>query len=315
MGRQPKDPTTTTVTLTTEHVFTYCRLKSVQFSGSITVWGSAYDPINNKVYFNSGSTLFEWPVDGTISSLGTISDSGGATQVMVGLAFYKGVLYGVKNIANEAIWVINTNTLVATIFIDYVGADFDLGGLAADPNTGEFYATNDDTTPYGSGLFRMNLDGTGALVTPYPVGETDIDGLAINYDGKAYMIIDQPGATYVYDLVGGAYDTPLTNPWTTSEVFSGGAYILNPSIVMSKTVGLDPAVCATTDSITVEAGTDVYYCYTVTNTGDVVLPLHDLDDDQLGALLSSFAFNLAPGATVSITDTTTAASSVTNTAV
>ncbi len=95
---------------------------------------------------------------------------------------------------------------------------------------------------------------------------------------------------------------------------------ISPSIVMSKTVGTDPAACATTDNITVAAGTDVYYCYTVTNTGDVTLPLHDLVDDELGTLLDDFAFNLAPGATVSTVDagaviSITATSSVTNTAV
>ncbi len=96
--------------------------------------------------------------------------------------------------------------------------------------------------------------------------------------------------------------------------------VVNPSIVMSKTVGFNPNVCATTSSIEVAAGTVVYYCYTVTNTGDVALPLHDLVDDQLGTLLDDFAFNLAPGATVSTVDagaviSITASSTVTNTAV
>ncbi len=67
------------------------------------VWGSAYDPANDIVYFNNGSTLYEWPVGGAITSLGTIVDPAGAIQSMVGLAFYDGQLYGTKNIANEAI--------------------------------------------------------------------------------------------------------------------------------------------------------------------------------------------------------------------
>ena len=158
------------------------------------VWGSAYDSVNDLMYFNNGSTLYSWPVgSGTINTLGTIVDPVGATQSMVGLAFYNGQLYGVKNIANEAIWAIDTNTLVATVFIDYADADFDLGGFAADPNTGEFYATNDDTTPNGSGLFRINPDGSGTLIAPYPAGQTDIDGLAVSDDGYAYLVIDEPG--------------------------------------------------------------------------------------------------------------------------
>lgn len=189
------------------------------------LWGAAYDNVNDKVYFNNGSTLYEWPVGGTVTQLGTITDTLGATQSIVSLAFYNGVLYGTKNISNEAVYKINTTTRVATVFIDYTDADFDFGGLAIDPNTGLIYATNDDTTPYGSGLFRINTDGTGTLIASYPSGQTDIDGLAISNSGIAYLIIDEPGNIFVYDLIGGAYLTPLTNPWTSSEVFSAGTWI------------------------------------------------------------------------------------------
>lgn len=199
------------------------------------VWGSAYDAANDKVYFNNGSTLYEWPVGGSVNTLGTITDPAGATQTMVGLAFYNGTLYGIKNIANEAVYTIDTTTRVATVFIDYVDADFDLGGLAADPNSGELYATNDDTTPNGSGLFRINANGTGTLITAYPVGQTDIDGLAVSDDGFAYLVIDEPGFIYVWDFVAAAYSTPLNNPWTTSEVFSGGAWIEQPPTAVALT--------------------------------------------------------------------------------
>ncbi|MCB0207434.1 MAG: hypothetical protein KDH89_21645, partial [Anaerolineae bacterium] len=235
---------------------------------------------------------------------------------MVGLAFYNGQLYGVKNIANEAIWAIDTNTLVATVFIDYADADFDLGGFAADPNTGEFYATNDDTTPNGSGLFRINPDGSGTLIAPYPAGQTDIDGLAVSDDGYAYLVIDEPGFIYVYDLVGNAYTTPLDNPWTSAEVFSGGAYIVQPSgaaISLNKTVGTDPGVCAVTDTIDVPAGTEVTYCYEVTNTGTATLNYHDLDDSELGNIFSGLPYALIPGASAFITQSVTINATTVNT--
>ncbi|MEZ4645792.1 MAG: hypothetical protein R3E31_24235 [Chloroflexota bacterium] len=57
-------------------------------------------------------------------------------------------------------------------------------------------------------------------------------------------------------------------------------------------------MCATTDTIEVEAGTVVYYCYTVTNTGNVTLSFHDLEDDVLGTILDGYAYDLAPGASV-----------------
>jgi energy-converting hydrogenase Eha subunit F len=148
---------------------------------------------------------------------------------MVALAFYDCVLYGTRNVANEAVYAINTTTFVATVFIDYVDADYDFGGLGVDPNTGEFYGTNDDLTPFDRGLFRINMDGTGTLIAPYPDSQTDIDGLAVSNDGFAYLVIDEPGSIYVYDFGGSAYVTPLTNPWTTSEVFCGGAWIYEAS--------------------------------------------------------------------------------------
>lgn len=189
------------------------------------VCGAAFDVANNKIYFNSGTTLYEWPVGGTVTELGLITDTAGTNQSLVGLAFYNGELYGMKNIANEAIYKINISTRVATVYIDYVDLDFDLGGLAIDPNNGNIYATNDDTTPFGSGLFRINNDGSGTLITAYTAGQTDIDGLAVSNNSIAYLITDEPGSVYVYDLVGNAYLSPLNNPWATAETFSGGTWI------------------------------------------------------------------------------------------
>jgi hypothetical protein len=182
-----------------------------------------------------------------------------------------------------------------------------ISGIDADPNTGTIYGVNDTTG------FLVEIDVVGGTVTPvaaYPdPSETDIDGLAIGDNGKAYLIPDDnvPGLIYVYDLVAGVFETPLTAPWSTSDTFSGGAFITGllvepePGIWITKTVGLDSGICATTDEISVPAGhggADVYYCYEVMNTGNVTLTHHDLDDSELGTILSGFAFDLAPGASV-----------------
>ena len=291
-------------------------ISTTAFSG-FQVWGAAYDTDNDLVYFNNGSTLYRWQVGGAITTLGTIMDPGGASQAMVSLAFYDGTLYGTKNIANEAVWIINPNTLVATVYIDYVDADYDFGGLAIDPNTGIIYGTNDDTTPHGSGLFQINLDGTATLIAPYPAGQTDIDGLAVSHDGYAYLVIDEPGDIFVYDFSLGNYTTPIPNPWTTSEVFSAGTWLYElyvVSISLNKTVGTSPAVCATTDNIVVTPGTDVYYCYEITNTGTVPLTVHDLEDTQLGTLLNGFNYTLSPGASAFLTATANITQTTINTA-
>jgi hypothetical protein len=72
-----------------------------------------------------------------------------------------------------------------------------------------------------------------------------------------------------------------------------------PSIAMTKTVGLDPATCATSDNLTVPAGyggTTVYYCYAMQNTGDVTVTYHTLVDTELGTLLGpDFILDIGPG--------------------
>jgi len=89
---------------------------------------------------------------------------------------------------------------------------------------------------------------------------------------------------------------------------------LTPSIVMTKTVGTDPDTCALTDPITVLPGTNVFYCYTVTNTGPVTLTRQDLIDSELGPLLTDFPFTLVPGASAFLTETTPIAVTTTNVA-
>jgi hypothetical protein len=66
------------------------------------------------------------------------------------------------------------------------------------------------------------------------------------------------------------------------------------------TVGTEADTCADAAEITTfsDAPTTVYYCYTITNTGDLSVPVHDLSDDLFGVILSDFAYDLAPGASV-----------------
>jgi uncharacterized repeat protein (TIGR01451 family) len=87
-----------------------------------------------------------------------------------------------------------------------------------------------------------------------------------------------------------------------------------PSIVITKTVGTNPGVCATTTEITVTAGTTVYYCYAVQNTGNITLTTHNLTDSALGVILSGFAYTLTPGASVFVTQSATLVSTTVNVA-
>jgi hypothetical protein len=78
----------------------------------------------------------------------------------------------------------------------------------------------------------------------------------------------------------------------------GNTWVPMPEISLDKTVGLNPDECSEFDSLAIPpggGGTMVAYCYTATNTGDVVLTSHDLEDDMIGTLMSSMPYELAPG--------------------
>jgi len=99
---------------------------------------------------------------------------------------------------------------------------------------------------------------------------------------------------------------------TLMVLLSATAAQAQVSISSEKTVGLYPLGCATTDSLTLPVGGgNVTYCYRVTNTGSVSISTLDLGDTELGQLLSSYAYWLAPSesyvysTTESITVTTT----------
>jgi hypothetical protein len=193
------------------------------------IWGAAYDPDNDRVIFVSGTNLYQWSSDGMVEILGSIKSTDGVNVLsMVGLAYGDGMLYGVRNISTpgdpEGLYQIDTDTLVATSLAAFTPeAMFEVGGLDYDGETGKLYATNDLT----SGLIEIDASGVITVVAPYPEGQTDLDGLAVG-DGRAYLIPDEPGFIYVYDFATLTYTTPISNPWTTDEIFSAGAWIEGP---------------------------------------------------------------------------------------
>jgi hypothetical protein len=75
-----------------------------------------------------------------------------------------------------------------------------------------------------------------------------------------------------------------------------------PAIVVTMTVGTNPAVCATTESVNLPVGGGVaFYCYLVVNTGDEALTRHNLVDSELGTILNAFPYTLNPGASAFLT--------------
>jgi hypothetical protein len=120
------------------------------------------------------------------------------------------------------------------------------------------------------------------------------------------IVLAQEGAAGQGGAAGGDVGEAIDAPDPSTVTAAG--------ILLTKTVGTIPGLCATTDTIVIPAGIDVTYCYRVMNTGDVTLDSHDLFDDQLGTILSDFSYSLAPGNSGFLTQTATINAMTVNTA-
>jgi hypothetical protein len=122
----------------------------------------------------------------------------------------------------------------------------------------------------------------------------------------------EPGETFPVSLVFDAAAVTQSGTYT-AEVYFAGTFnnMVTPMTVvmhveppeatidLTVTVGLDPDVCGTESSLNVEAGTVVYYCYTVVNTGDIMLPDHTITDTVFGHI-DTFIYDLMPGEVESV---------------
>jgi len=138
------------------------------------------------------------------------------------------------------------------------------------------------------------------------------------WNGDAENTCNSPQPTLFGHLVGGdpANDQLLalfdnetfSGTWTldVSDVVGGEAGTLNqwcleanvdsPGLNLEKTVNTFGHGCPSVDSLVVPPGTDVEYCYNITNTGNTTITQHFLDDSELGNLVASLPFTLTPGA-------------------
>jgi uncharacterized repeat protein (TIGR01451 family) len=199
------------------------------------------------------------------------------------------------------------------------GANHDLDLLALEddntaPAAGEFHLRLGHLAPFAAGLATADIrlqDGTPVITDvnfsdvtgylPLPAGTYD---LKITTPGGGTTLIDPAPV----DFAEGAIVTAFATGEGSNQDLGVFAYPVDvegfflrlavAEIALTKTVGTDSSVCATTDEITVSSGTTVYYCYEVTNTGDLTLNLHDLVDDQLGTIFSGFNYALAPNSSV-----------------
>jgi hypothetical protein len=191
-------------------------------------WGMAYDGTTNTLYWNNGSTLYSSPFSMgglTPTTLGTMMFNS-ATVNFVALGFRNGMLLGTRNIATEAVYEIDPVTLIATQVYVYPST-FDFGGLDVDATNGNLYGLTDAPST-GRGLYEIDtVAQSTTFLAPYPAGETDIDGLAMNA-GLAYYVTDGPNTTqanfYIFDAATGSQVGTLPSPFTGSGTFSAAAW-------------------------------------------------------------------------------------------
>jgi YVTN family beta-propeller protein len=227
---------------------------------------------------------------------------------------------------------------VAAVYIDYTcsqlvtgdGTDIVVYGSQAQPHIAAHEASGGKMVVVSSEDFTdwtidnednrlLALNTMTWLANP---AYTDLDWLSVAPDNGTIPGHDQQAVAITVDattLSSGAHTAMLAiehndpaQPFPVEIPVS--AAVVNPAITLQKTVGLEPAVCAATDSIEVQTGTGVTYCFVVTNTGDVMLNVHDLVDSELGNLLAGANITLMPGASHQVLETTVIREDTTNTA-
>jgi hypothetical protein len=209
-----------------------------------------------------------------------------------------------------------SDTATATVVTPAIALNKTVG---ADPSV---CATTDEIDVAEGTAVTYCFEVTNSGLTPLSFHDLEDSALGVILDGFPFTLM--PGAS-VFVTQTAVITQPTTNTatWTaynagpTNVVTATGSAtvnILTPAISLAKTVGTDPSICADTSEIDVAEGTAVTYCYEVTNSGEVALSLHDLEDSELGALLTAFNFVLEPGASVFITQTAVITQPTTNTA-
>lgn len=80
-------------------------------------------------------------------------------------------------------------------------------------------------------------------------------------------------------------------------------------LLLQETVGVEPT-CAISNQVSVLAGSNITFCYRITNTGTTTFSTHSLTDNVLGVIHNSMALTLLPNQTHMITRTVVATQSL-----
>jgi uncharacterized membrane protein len=184
---------------------------------------------------------------------------------------------------------------------------------AAAPSDGGLHSVGIENQDGTSGLqYALTNDG---LITPLAVCFLYPGQTACGHANETrWLSLDPvsgtvaPGETQTIQVILDSSVITATGSYPAEIVFSGDfanapaplPVTINPvepevSLTFSVTVNDQPD-CGASNTVTVPAGSSVYYCYTVHNSGQIPLPRHTISDTVLGHV-ASFIYTLQPGET------------------
>ena len=191
-------------------------------------------------------------------------------------------------------------------------------GVVGDPITWCFVVTNVGDVPLTNVTFN---DGPAGIT-----GRNLLEGaaspvLAVNESLRFAVdgVIPEGGIQNIANVVAEPSDASgNVLPFGGTVEAENPAAINEAAITLSKTVAAGAnADCATAvELVTVNAGTQVTYCFTVTNTGEVTVRVPEVIDATLGITVAIAAADqdIAPGTSVTVSATVVATGDLLNTA-
>lgn len=204
---------------------------STQLYSDIGAWGMTSDDTGRVWFTSNDGGLYSFDLgDAAPTFHATVNPTEPlpSNETLQGLAFVDDTLYGWEILdsnnnpgVHSGLYSLDTLTGTRT-YIGDINESSNIAGIDADPATGIVYGVNDATRM----LATIDLvTGASTDFAPYPVGRTDIDGLAAG-NGKLYLVEDQNEPIHVFDIASGTYDAPIPTPFANSDIFSGAAFIV-----------------------------------------------------------------------------------------
>ena len=275
--------------------------------------GLAYDPETDTYFIGGWNDTNVYHIDNT----GVVIEQWALSLSVSGLAYNHeaGYLFIMENSATDTVSVVDVSagTIVNSFTVAGFG-NFAGAGLAIDCE-GNLWASNQ--TDGNAYLIDSGVPASLCASTDIPwLSEDPITGtvaadstemIDLTFDASVVTETGTYTGTLIVktdDSMYGSIEIPVTLHVEEPD----------PGISLEVTLSTD-GTCGTTDTLTVTEGDVVYYCYTVTNMGNVMLDSHTITETVYGHM-DTFTYELYPTMSESVmyTHTMTAVETITSTA-